>query len=142
MKSWTNGLAADMSTFLAQFSPTVEWYDHAFFTQRRGLGSLARFRASWLTAIKNFGTDIEAIDILEDGTAVIRCVYHGTMVGPLPGRPASGKTFRANVLILLKINEERKIQRVDEYYTATLDEGVDVKNYKLLNGEKRKPGKL
>lgn len=131
-----------MSTFLTQFSPTIEWYDHAFFTQRRGLNSLARFRTNWLTAIQNFGTDIEAIDVLEDGTAVVRCVYHGTMVGPLPGRPASGKTFRANVLILLKINAERKIERVDEYYTATLDEGVDVKNYKLLNGEKRKPGKL
>ena len=142
MKSWTTGLSADTPTFLAQFSPTVEWYDHAFFTQRQGLSSLARFRTNWLTAIKDFGIDIKAIDVLEDSTAVIRCVYHGTMVGPLPGRPASGKTFRANVLILLKINEERKIQRVDEYYTATLDEGVDVKNYKLLGGEKQKPVKL
>ena len=48
------------------------------------------------------------------------------MVGPLPGRAASGKTFRANVLILLKIKEGGKIQRVDEYYSATLDEGVTI----------------
>lgn len=140
--SWTNGLSADIPTFLAQFSPQIEWYDHAFFARRRGHSSLARFRTRWLTAIENFGTDIKATDILEDGTAVIRCVYHGTMVGPLPGRAASGKTFRANVLILLKINEEGKIQRVDEYYTATLDEGVDVEDYKLLDGEKHGSRKI
>ena len=92
--------------------------------------------------MKNFGVDIKAIDILEDGTAVIRCIYHATMVGPLPGRPASGKTFPANVLIHLKVNEERKVQRLDEYCTATSDEGVDAKNYKSLGGEKHKPGKL
>jgi hypothetical protein len=36
------------------------------------------------------------------------------MVGDLPGRPASGKPFRTNVLIVLRINAADLIERVDE----------------------------
>ena len=64
------------------------------------------------------------------------------MVGKLPGRPASGKSFQANVLILLRINDDGKIERVDEYYTATLDEGVDLKSYSLMNRDKSGTEKL
>ena len=58
------------------------------------------------------------------------------MVGELPGRPASGKSFQTNVLVLLRINDDDKIERVDEYYTATLDQGVDLEGYLLMNRDK------
>lgn len=68
---------------------------------------------------------------------LIRCVYDGIMAGDLPGRKASGKRFRVNVLIVLKIDgRSGKIERVDEYYTATLDEGCDVWKYKLVSGRR------
>ena len=64
------------------------------------------------------------------------------MVGKLPGRRASGKSFQTNVLILLHINGDGKIERVDEYYTATLDQGVDLKGYPLMNSNKSGTVKL
>lgn len=139
--SWNSGINANKSTFLAQFSPTVEWYDHAFFIRHQGLGGLARFRTQWLISIKDFRADVKAIEVTKSGT-YIQCVYHGIMVGNLPGRPASGKTFQTNVLILLHINEDGKIEKVDEYYTATLDQGVDTEGYSLMNSEKSRTEKL
>ena len=141
IESWNNGIDADMPTFLSQFSPTVDWHDHAFFIRHKGLGSLAPFRTSWLTAIKNFHCDIKSIRVVEDG-AVIQCLYHGTMVGALPSKKASGRTFAANVLIMLGVNEDNKIQKVDEYYSATLDEAQDIQTYKLTSPPERGPGKL
>ena len=65
------------------------------------------------------------------------------MVGPLPGRKASGRTFAANVLIMLGIDGENKIEKVDEYYSATLDEAGDVGTYKLMSApRKRGPEKI
>lgn len=122
--SWNNGLDADMATFLRQFSRTIDWYDHAFYLRQKGLEDLAAFRTGWLTAIKDFRCEIKSIRPVADGAA-IQCVYHGAMVGPLLGRKPSGKTFAANVLVLLGINGEGKIQTVDEYYSATLDEAGD-----------------
>ena len=104
---------------------------------------MADFRRKWLTAIKDFGTDITAIDVVPDKREVIvRCVYRGIMVGTLPGRQASGKLFRTNVLIVLGIDEMGKIQRVDEYYTATLDQGRDVSEYRLVRPRKHGVEKL
>lgn len=102
---------------------------------------MERFRTSWLTAIGDFKAEIKSIDVIEGGT-VIRCVYTGTMVGPLPGRAASGKTFETNSLILLGINEDGKIQRVDEYYTATLDECPGVEKYTLMSAGRSGSAKL
>ena len=137
--SWVTGLHADTSLFLAQFSPTVDWYDHAFFIRHKGLNGMADFRTTWLTAIKDFGIDVEAIDVIKGGT-VIRCVYHGTMVGKLPGRPASGKSFRTKVIILLGIGEGGKIERVDEYYTARVDEGMELEGYRLMGARRKQNG--
>ena len=64
VESWNTGIDADPSTFLGQFSPTVEWYDHAFFIQHRGLGSMAAFRTMWLTAIQDFRCDIKYIRLV------------------------------------------------------------------------------
>ncbi|MCJ1333439.1 hypothetical protein MMC10_010138 [Thelotrema lepadinum] len=139
--SWNNGIDADVPTFLSQFSSTVDWHDHAFFIRHEGSEAMAPFRTRWLTSIKNFRCDIKSIKVVEDGS-VIQCVYNGTMVGALPGRKASGKTFKANVLIMLGINEENKIQKVDEYYSATLDEAGDVDTYKLINPPQRGREKL
>ena len=141
VESWNNGIDADMPTFLSQFSATVDWYDHAFFIRHKGPEGLAAFRTSWLKAIKDFRSDIRSIHTIEGGT-VVQCIYHGTMIGPLPGRKASGKSFAANVLIVLGINEEDKIQKVDEYYSATLDEAGDVDTYRLMNPRPPHPAKL
>ena len=141
VNSWNNGIDADMQTFLSQFSPTVDWYDHAFFIRHKGLGGMASFRTSWLTSIKDFSADIESINVIEGGT-VVRVVYHGTMVGKLPGRVPSGKTFHAKVLILLGINKEGKIQNVDEYYSALLDESTGVDSYHLMNARKKGSSKI
>ena len=46
------------------------------------------------------------------------------------------------MLILLYINGDRKIERVDEYYTATLDRGVDLEGYSLMNSDKSGTVKL
>ena len=121
VKSWNNGIDADTDTFLAQFSPSIDWYDHAFFLHHRGRETLPEFRRNWLTNIRDFHCEIKSIDLIPSGW-VVRCVYHGTMVGPPPGRRASGKSFQNHVLIMLGIGEDGKIGRVDEYYTATLDE--------------------
>lgn len=143
--SWCSGLDADMATFLAQFSRGVRWYDHAFFMQHRGHEGIAEFRTGWLTAIKDFGTDITAVDVIFGKGKVeimIRCVYHGTMVGKLPGRRASGKYFRTNVILVLRIDDEGKIERVDEYCTATLDEGCEIMDYRLAGAKSRAEAKL
>lgn len=90
--SWNTGINADKSTFLAQFSPTVDWYDLAFFIRHKVLEGLARFRTQRLTSIKDFRAEVKAIDYTKSGT-VVQCVYHGVMVGKLLGWPASGKSF-------------------------------------------------
>lgn len=141
VNSFTNGLDADIPTFLAQFSPTVDWYDHAFFLHPVGFKGMERFRTAWLTAIRDFKAEITSIDVIEGGT-VIRCVYNGTMVGAMPGRPASGKDFQANSLIMLGIDEDGKIQRVDEYYTATLDECKGLEHYTLMSAGSRPSSKI
>ena len=125
--------------------------------QHRGHAGMTSFRSRWHKAIKDFSTDIVAIDSLpakgvaaakreaekdEKEEILIRCIYDGMMAGDLPGRKASGKRFRTNVLIVLKIEAESgKIERVDEYYTATLDEGCDVSGYVLAGGRGRGGGK-
>lgn len=98
---------------------------------------MAAFRTAWLTAIKDFRCDIKSIRLVGDGT-VIQCVYNGTMVHSLPGRKASGRTFAANVLIMLGIDGANKIEKVDEYYSATLDEGGDVETYKLISASRKR----
>ena len=110
--------------------------------RHKGVDSMGPFRTAWLTAIKDFRSDIKSIRLVEDGT-VIQCVYNGTMVGPLPGRRASGRTFAANVLIILGIDQQNQIEKVDEYYSATLDEAGDVEMYRLISRPtKRGPEKI
>lgn len=150
---------------------------------------MAKFRAAWHRAIKDFRTEVLGVDLISAGGSsgtgegegegggavrggaavaetegggegkkeigkeeiIIRCIYDGRMVGDLPGRKASGRRFRTNVLIVLRVcaggegEGEGKIERVDEYYTATLDEGCDVEEYKLVGrgggGGDKKRGK-
>ena len=73
---------------------------------------------------------------------MIKTIYNGTMVGPLPGRAPGGKIFRSHVLILLGINDDGKIQKVDEYHSAAVDEGTDVEAYTFMGTGKKNAGKL
>ena len=140
-----------MRAFLSQFTAEAEWYDHAFGLQCRGHSALAVFRTGWLRAIKDFRASIKSIELLTPtggdgqgrGGAVIRCLYTGTMVGRVGKRPASGRSFAANTLIVLQIDErDGKISRVDEYYSATFDELGDVETYQIVAAPERAGHKL
>lgn len=47
---------------------------------------------------------------------------------------ASGKDFRCHVCMVMEINTEGKIKRIDEYYNKQWDDGVREGEYNVLKG--------
>lgn len=47
---------------------------------------------------------------------------------------ASGQDFKCHVCMIVKISEDGKIQRIDEYYHRYWDEGVQEDEYVRMEG--------
>lgn len=47
---------------------------------------------------------------------------------------ASGKHFRCHVCMVMEIDEQGKVKRIDEYYNKRWDDGVREEEYAVLKG--------
>ena len=141
---WSKGLHLTMplSEFLAIYHPAIEWFDHAFKVHRVGIGSVNDLRLSWLGCNRPLQVDVHALHITADGGAIFEHTSTGRFSHDLV-RPsgelvqkASGKAFRFSGVIRLRIDEEGKITRVDEWYSRNWDDGEDESQYRVLENMK------
>lgn len=51
---------------------------------------------------------------------------------------ASGKDFRCHVLMLIEIDDQGLITRIDEYYNKRWDDGIREREYTVLDGPSTK----
>ena len=51
---------------------------------------------------------------------------------------ASGKDFECHVCMVLEIDDDGRIRRIDEYYNKQWDDGVAEQDYTVLKGASMK----
>ena len=91
---WSNTNSAD---WVALYTPSATYTDHAFQIRRTGTALLDRHWKIWRTAIPDFVMEIERFDVPKEGgdflTFSVRTFNRGTFLRNLPGKKASGKEF-------------------------------------------------
>ena len=137
---WSKGIDSQIppSQFFSIYHPTIEWFDHAFQVHRIGIGSVNDLRFSWLGCNRPLQVDVQAIHVTSDGGAIFEHTSSGKFSHDLV-RPsgelvqtASGKAFCFRGVIRLRIDEDGKITRVDEWYTRNWDASEDEGKYRVL----------
>ena len=64
-----------------------------------------------------------------------RTINRGTFEKDLPSKKASGKQFSFRGVVDFRVDDEGKIEYVEEWYTWDFGEGRDVKEYHFLGDE-------
>jgi hypothetical protein len=147
-------------TFLSVYHPNVEWFDYAFHICRVGHEAVLGLRTSFLHCNQPFRSEpkvsytsinihfsritvyklrVQAIISTPDG-AVAEQLWIGRCANDIvrpDGQVAvkgTGKDFKAHVCMVLKIDEDGLITRIDEYYNRAWDEGIIDEQYKVIKG--------
>ncbi|KAK0304136.1 hypothetical protein LTR48_003410 [Friedmanniomyces endolithicus] len=127
--------------FLSRFAPDVAWYDHAFLVQRVGHEAVVGLLKAFLHCNQPFETKIKSIELAQSGVVVAEIVWHGRAVNDIV-RPdgevavkATGQAFECHVCMLIRVNDDKKICRLDEYYNRKWDDGIAEEKYLLMKGK-------
>ncbi|KAK3100951.1 hypothetical protein LTR53_018703, partial [Teratosphaeriaceae sp. CCFEE 6253] len=82
-----------------------------------------------------------SIEPAQSGVVVAEIVWHGRAVNDIV-RPdgevavkATGQAFECHVCMLIRVNEDKKIYRLDEYYNKQWDNGIAEEKYLLMKGK-------
>lgn len=125
------------------YAPTIRWFDHAFLIQRVGHKAVMGLQKAFTHCNQPFHADVKAIIPTEKG-CVLEQVWVGRCANDIV-RPngeiavkASGKDFKCHVCMVMEIDEEGKISRIDEYYTKRWDDGIGEEEYVVMKGESLK----
>jgi hypothetical protein len=149
--------------FQTVFSDSIEWYDHGFMVRRVGVPAVRGLQRDFLYVNQPFHAEIKVhlhpfhrhflsatpiadvpksiIPTVEG--AVLEQVWHGKLIhdvvqpdGQLSMK-ATNKTFATTVGMVLKIDEDGKILRIDEY-DRKWEDGIPESEYVVMEGGKKK----
>ncbi|KAK0272683.1 hypothetical protein LTR35_012649 [Friedmanniomyces endolithicus] len=80
-------------------------------------------------------------ELAQSGVVVAEIVWHGRAVNDIV-RPdgevavkATGQAFECHVCMLIRVNDDKKICRLDEYYNRKWDDGIAEEKYLLMKGK-------
>ncbi|KIW43863.1 uncharacterized protein PV06_04922 [Exophiala oligosperma] len=117
----------DKQRFLSVYHPDVQWSDHAFLVTRP------------------FRVDEKAIVPTPSG-AVLEQIWTGRCANDIV-RPsgemavkATGKQYVCHVCMIVEIDEDGLVTKIDEYYNRQWDDGVAQKDYVVIKGASLKSG--
>ena len=132
--NWVAGLSLPSADFLAPFAPHAVWYDHFIRLHLTTLKAIDQSRTRWLGCLDDFKVSTYAISPTPHG-AVVQLKFSGIFARDiLPAREATQKRFLTHVCFVLGIDNEGKIEKVDEYLPMDFDDGKDVDGYKVRDG--------
>jgi hypothetical protein len=119
-----------LSDFLAVYSPTIIWNDHAFLMHHSGLDDIAILRRRWLGTNQPYTCTIRAVHPTSNGAAV-EFVATGRFAEDLGPTKATGQEFQYRGCLVLDISEETGlVEKVEEYYTKAWYQSCDVEGYR------------
>ncbi|MCJ1359047.1 MAG: hypothetical protein MMC33_009047 [Icmadophila ericetorum] len=132
--NWVAGLSLPSAEFLTPFAPHAVWYDHFIRLHLTTLKAIEQSRMRWLGCLDDFKASTYAISPTPHG-AVIQLKFSGIFARDiLPAREATQKRFLTHVCFVLGIDDEGRIEKVDEYLPMDFDDGKDVDGYKVRDG--------
>ncbi|GAM91155.1 hypothetical protein ANO11243_092020 [Dothideomycetidae sp. 11243] len=129
----------DQSKFFAAYQPDVEWTDHAFLIKRVGHNAVQTLRNGFVHCNDPFRAEVKEIHVTARG-AVFEQLWVGRMSNDIVGKDgvvrikASGKEFECPVCMVMEIDDEGRITKIDEYYNKRWDEGVNPSGYTVMKG--------
>ena len=113
--------------------------DHAFLIQRVGHTAVSSLQKGFTHANTPFHCAIKSLIPTTSG-CVLEGVWHGKLANDII-RPdgqiavkASGKEFVTHVCLILEIDAEGKVRRIDEYVRKDWDEGLGEEEYVVMRG--------
>ncbi|KIW11628.1 hypothetical protein PV08_10930 [Exophiala spinifera] len=129
----------DKQRFLSVYHPDIQWSDHAFLVTRIGHEAVLGLHKAWNHCNQPFRADEKAIIPTPFG-AVLEQVWTGRCANDIV-RPsgevvvkATGKDYVCHVCMVMEIDQDGLVTKVDEYYNRRWDDGVAQKDYVVMRG--------
>ncbi|MCJ1354341.1 MAG: hypothetical protein MMC33_004329 [Icmadophila ericetorum] len=132
--TWLTPLCLSITTILSLYTPTAQWYDHHIRLHLTTPLAILQSRTRFLSTYDDFVCETYAINPTPTG-AVVQLIFSGVFARDLlPVRKASGRRWNCHVCFVLGVDEEGRVERVDEYFPRDFDEGVGVDGYVVRHG--------
>ncbi|KAL6253275.1 hypothetical protein RBB50_000998 [Rhinocladiella similis] len=135
----------DQQSFLSVYHPDIQWSDHAFLVTRVGHEAVLGLHKAWNHCNQPFRVEEKAILPTPSG-AVLEQVWIGRCANDIV-RPsgevavkATGKDYVCHVGMILEIDKDGLVTKIDEYYNRQWDDGVAQKDYVVIKGASLKSG--
>ena len=111
---------ATASKITSLLHPDIHWYDHGFHICRVGHNAVLGLHKAFLHCNQPFTAEIKGIYPTQEG-GVVEQVWKGVCKNDIV-RPdgslvmkGSGKSFATHVCLVMRIDDEGRITRIDEY---------------------------